>query len=451
MTLSALAEKLNGELIGNDVVFTQVSTDTRALEAGDVYLALCGKRFDGNELVDSARESGAAAAIVSAPVQVDMPTLRVADTHVALGAIANLNRRRARAKLLGLTGSQGKTTVKEMIGAILTGAAPTLITEANLNNTIGVPLTLLRLTAEHVYAVIEMGADRAGEIAFSAHISEPDFALITNAGAAHLEGFGSLQGIVAAKGEIIDAVAAGGVVILNADDANVDQWISRAGNRKTVLFSSAESQSPAACFASGLLIGKRGQVSFTLNTSIGQARIQLRLLGRHNVSNGVAAAAAAIAAGATLPQVVDGLENLMPVKGRLYPLPGVKGSSLVDDTYNANPGSFAAAIDVLATFSARRVVVAGDMKELGDESESAHRQLGEYAAAAGVDALLAVGEMSGLAAAAFGAAGRHFADKADLVDACRRMADEDTVFLIKGSRGAHMESVVNELTLNGGV
>lgn len=445
ISLSLLANKIGGKLVGSDAKFSQISTDSRTIDSGALYLALSGPNFDGNDFVDSAKRAGACAAIVSRISNLDFPMLQVEDTHAALGYLAALNRSRSTAKLIGLTGSQGKTTVKEMLGFILSQAAETLITKDNLNNTIGVPKTLLQLTAEHRYAVVEMGADRAGEVGFSASIATPDIGLITNANAAHIEGFGSLQGIVNAKGELIDGVTADGVVVLNADDQHVSDWIERAGERKVVLFSLEEKGVKADYYAQDMNLEEKGQVAFTLVTPIGEIAISMQLFGKHNIMNAVAAAAAAVEAGASLSNVQRGLNLVKPIPGRLYPQAGVNDSLLIDDSYNASPSSFFAAIDVLMSFSGNRVLVAGDMKELGEESEQSHSSVGEYAAKAGVENLWTVGEQSRLTAQAFGAKAIHFESMDELIAHCNQQASADSVFLIKGSRGAKMELVVNAL------
>ena len=447
INLSALAQKLDGELMGGDIAFSQLSTDSRTLSRGDMYLALSGDRFDGNDFVVEAITKGASGAIVSKELDIDCPMLRVPDTHAALGEIAKLNRQRSSAKVIALTGSQGKTTVKEMIHRMLSNQASTLVTHANLNNTIGVPLTLLQLNEKHGFAVIEMGANRAGEIAFSADKALPNIALITNASSAHIEGFGSLQGIVEAKGEIIDSVSPQGTVILNLMDPNANQWIERAKSRRVVLFSACNSNNgPVEYFASNVLMGNGGCVSFTLNSPAGKCRLSLNLLGCHNVGNAVAAASAAMEAGATLDDIQKGLANLGPIGGRLEAKCALFGSRLIDDTYNASPNSFFVAIDVLMSFSGMRVLIAGDMKELGQESASAHALVGKYAAIAGVDEFWAVGEKSRFAVQAFGDNARHFASKSDLLAACKEIASNDTVFLVKGSRDTQMETIVSELT-----
>lgn len=450
MSLAELAHRGGGQLHGPDIRFAGLSTDTRTLHTGDVYLALTGARFDGNDFVAAAAESGASGAIVSRHAQdVSLSQLVVGDTHRTLGSIAAANRERSEARVIALTGSQGKTTVKEMIGRILALGAHTLLTEANLNNTIGVPLTLLRLTAEHRYAVIEMGANAAGEIAFSAGITRPDIALITGASAAHIEGFGSLQGIVQAKGEILDRLTADDKAILNADDANVGAWVERACRCPVVLFSLENADGEAAYFAQGIQSNDRGQVAFILHTPHGSVEIGLSLLGRHSVMNAVAAAACAMEAGAGLADIKAGLEAMQAVKGRLSPMAGPAGSRLIDDTYNASPGSFKAAIDVMLSLPGERILVAGDMKELGPDSVSCHEEVGRYARDAGVDELWAVGADSRHTVNAFGERGRHFGEQKELIEHCRARAGESVIFLIKGSRGAQMDRVVSALQARG--
>lgn len=450
LTLSLLANELAGRLIGSDVEFSEVSTDTRTLSDGAVYLALKGERFNGNEFIRQARERGACGAIVSEGVSdeiaADLSLLQVADTHEALAEIARINRERGNARVIALTGSQGKTTVKEMLGSILRRSAPTLITAANLNNTIGVSLTLLQLNEQHAYAVVEMGADTAGEIAFSSRTAQADIAVITNASAAHIEGFGSLQGIVSAKGEIIDELSEDGILLLNADDQHAGVWAERAGHRRTIFFACERSES-TDYYAADIQLENEGRVSFKMVSPVGEQDISMQLLGKHNVTNALAAAGAAIEAGASLHDVAAGLAELQPIQGRLLPLQGLNGCRLIDDSYNASPSSFFAAIDVLMSFTGKKYVLAGDMKELGSDSDAAHKAVGAYAAKAGVDELWAVGEQSRLTVEAFAGKARHFEEKSQLLRACEAVANKEAVFLIKGSRGARMDTLVNDLNL----
>ena len=450
MTLSSLAQESGGELLGEDVIFSSVSTDTRSLKKGDLYLALVGENFDGNNFIDEAMRSGADSAVVSRQVTSQLPLLKVADTHVALAKLANMNRQRSAAKIIALTGSQGKTTVKEMLGSILNNSADCLTTEANFNNTIGVPLTLLKLEEQHKYAVIEMGANAAAEIAFSVSATEPDIALITNASPAHIEGFGSLQGIVRAKGEIIDGLKKNGVMVLNADDYYVSDWSARAAGKRSVRFSYENTAGDAQYFASQIMGQDDGTSSFNLHTPKGEQLLSIRFLGKHNVLNAIAASAVAMEAGASLTDIEEGLVELNPVPGRLSRLSGMNGCNLIDDSYNANPESFSAAIDVLSISPGRKILVMGDMKELGIDTDLSHRSIGSNAADAGIDGLWATGEKSKLAIDAYAGKGRHFESKEELITALMDIANPDLTILIKGSRGAKMDQVVTALKIDGG-
>ncbi|MEX0963623.1 MAG: UDP-N-acetylmuramoyl-tripeptide--D-alanyl-D-alanine ligase [Pseudohongiellaceae bacterium] len=449
MTLSQLAQEIDGDLLGEDVMFSNVSTDTRSLEKGDLYLALVGENFDGNNFIADAQSKGACGALVSRAIDSSIPLLRVDDTHCALGKLSSIARRRSTAKVVALTGSQGKTTVKEMLGSILASAGPCLATEANLNNTIGVPLTLLKIEERHQYVVIEMGANSAGEIAFSVAATKPDIALITNASPAHIEGFGSLQGIVSAKGEIIDGLQLDGVVILNADDAHVHEWVARAGQRRTVKFSYSNAAGDSHYFVSAVEELSDGTSRFNLHTPQGETSLTLGFLGRHNILNAVAASAAAIEAGATLNNVAAGLGNLDPVAGRLSRVPGMNGCSLIDDSYNASPSSFFAAIDVMSGLGGQKILIMGDMKELGADTDSAHISVGEYASKAAIDEFWATGEKSRLAIDSYAGKGRHFESKEELITELKAISNPELTVLIKGSRGAKMNDVVNALRIDG--
>jgi len=449
MTLSLLAQELGGELLGEDVVFSSVSTDTRSLKRGDLYLALVGENFDGNNFIDEAMLAGADSAVISRQVASQLPALKVTDTHVALAKLANMNRQRSAAKIIALTGSQGKTTVKEMLGSILNNSADCLTTEANFNNTIGVPLTLLKLEEQHKYAVIEMGASAAAEIAFSVCATEPDIALITNASPAHIEGFGSLQGIVTAKGEIIDGLKKDGVMVLNADDCYVSEWSARAAGKRSVRFSYENTAGDSQYFASEIIRQGDGTSSFNLHTPKGEQVLSIRFLGKHNVLNAIAASAVAMEAGASLTDIEEGLAELNPVPGRLSRLSGMNGCHLIDDSYNANPESFSAAIDVLSRFPGQKILVMGDMNELGIDTDSAHRRIGRNAAGAGIDALWATGEKSKLAIDAYADRGRYFENKEELIKALIDITNSDLTVLIKGSRCAKMDEVVTALKIDG--
>ncbi len=445
MRLAALAAELDGELIGGDAVFDAVCADTRDLRAGELFVALRGENFDGNEFAPEARRRGAAGAVVSRLSGEDLPQVLVADTGLALGRLARINRERSSARVVAVTGSQGKTTVKEMLHSILSAAGECLATRANLNNTVGVPLTLLRLEARHRFAVIEMGANRAGEIAFSAEAAQPDIALINNASMAHAEGFGGLRGVVRAKGEIIGGLRPDGTLLLNAADPSVDQWRRRGAAFRSRLFSLREVPGRSDYYAADIALDDSGRPAFTLVGPRGRLGVRLRLLGEHNIANAVAAAAAAFEAGAEPEAVRRGLEAAAPVPGRLCPVGGRDGLRVIDDSYNAAPASFRAAVDLLAALPGPRLLVAGDMLELGDRAEAMHREAGRHASSRGIEQLWAAGELCRQMVRGFGANGRHFADRRQLIGALAAALEPGWAVLVKGSRGARMDEVVAAL------
>lgn len=442
MTLSQINKVVAGHLLGSDVRFTGVSTDTRTLQANDLYVALVGDNFDGNDFVAQAFDKGACAAVVSRDTGIDRPQLRVKDTTIALGEIARLNRLASTARVVAITGSQGKTTVKEMIAAILRVDNRVLVTKGNFNNHIGVPLTLLQLDAEHDCAVIELGASGLGEIAYTVRMVQPHVAVLTNAAATHIEGFGDLDGIVRTKGEIIDGLQDGGVAVLNADDPHFGVWAARAATKRMVSFA----VDAAADYRVGeLQLDALGASHFILRSPIGDANVTLALAGKHNVRNAIAAAAASIEAGATLEAVVQGLAQVRPVTGRLSQMPGIAGAIVIDDSYNASPSSFRAAIDVLASSAGNRVLIVGDMAELGTLSEQAHIELGLYAKQCGIDALWSTGTYSALSAESFGEKARYFATQDALIRYAREHLGADDIALVKGSRSAAMDRVVEQI------
>ncbi|UTW06805.1 UDP-N-acetylmuramoyl-tripeptide--D-alanyl-D-alanine ligase [Pseudomonas benzenivorans] len=447
LRLSDVAGPLQGRLVGADCAFDAVSSDSRAIRPGQLFIALAGPRFDGHDYLAEVAAKGAVAALVQREVAgAPLPQLLVADTRLALGQLGAINRQAYGGPLAAVTGSSGKTTVKEMLASILRAAfaqrgGAVLATRGNLNNDLGAPLTLLELGPEHVAAVIELGANHVGEIAYTVALTRPQVAILTNAGTAHVGEFGGPEKIVEAKGEIIEGLGADGVAVLNLDDKAFATWQRRARGRQVLSFSLANA---AADFhASELARDARGCSAFSLHCAEGQARVQLNLLGEHNVANALAAAAAAHALGVPLVEIKAGLENLQPVKGRAVAQLATNGVRVIDDSYNANPASICAAVDILAGFSGRTVLVLGDMGELGDWAEQGHREVGGYAAGK-VDALYAVGPLMAHAVQAFGNNGRHFADQASLIDALRAESG-DTTILIKGSRSAAMEKIVAAL------
>jgi len=448
LALSQTAELLHGRHLGADVAFSSVSTDTRTLSHGDLFVALEGPNFDGHEFLAQAEEQGAIGALVSREVSTDLPRVQVKDTRVGLGELAAQWRQLSKAKLVAVTGSNGKTTVKEMIAAILQRKGATLATQGNLNNDIGLPLTLLRLQ-EEPYAVIEMGANKAGEIGYLSGIARPDVAILNNAGSAHLEGFGSPEGVARAKAEIITGLVQGGTFVFNADDQWADLWRELAGEcalRTFGLTASADvSSRPDAVEMRWDGAGFFSR--FPVFTPEGEIEIDLHLAGRHNLMNALAAIAAAQLMGAGADDICGGLASMKPVQGRLQPRAGIGGVRLIDDSYNANPDSVAAAISVLATAPAsRRFLVLGDLAELGPEAESLHEALGEQARAAGIEYLYCTGDNCRAAIRGFGEDGRHFSDQEALADALREILEPEDCVLVKGSRSARMEQVVAALS-----
>lgn len=434
--------------VSDDVVFKDVSADTRKIKAGDLFVALRGENFDGHGFIDVAAQSGAVAAVVDQPdAAVQLPQIVVKDTVDALAALALGNRNASKARFISVTGSSGKTTVREMVAAILSQMGKTLATEGNLNNHIGVPLTLFRLAPEHEFAAIELGASAMGEIAHTVRIARPDVAILTNAGEAHLEGFGSYQNIVLGKGEIIDGLSEAGTAVLNFDDPAFAQWAERAGSRTVVAVSGSgaegESEGEGADYFPSDITSGEGQQSFTAHGPQGwSCEIRLSLQGRHNVSNALMAIAATRALGASDEAVQLGLSAVQAVKGRLQTLKLNDQWTLIDDSYNANPTSMKAAISALSQHSGSRIAVLGAMAELGEGAHELHRNVAGFAKTQGIERLLVVGP---------GCEGyvEGFGDKTEVCashdDAVRRLfegpADSQTV-LVKGSRSSAMDRVV---------
>lgn len=452
MRLADAAQLAGGTLIGADRPCTSVESDTRTLAAGALFVALRGARFDGHDFLPLALERGAAGALVDAARALPpspLPLIAVADTRLALGRLGAGWRLRFAHPVIGLTGSNGKTTVKEMAAAILRaeaalrglGAAAVLATRGNRNNDLGVPLTLLELRPQqHRYAVIEMAMNHAGEIAQLARMVRPDVALITNAGSAHIENLGSRDAIAAAKGEIFEGLGAAGIAVLNADDPYLGYWRGLLGGRPVSLFGLDAAADVTAAFEAG-----PDSSRLRLRTPLGETDLRLPVPGVHNVRNALAAAAAAIAAGAGLEAIATGLGGYAGIPGRLQRRSGLGGALLIDDTYNANPDSARAAIAVLAAQPGHRILVIGDMAELGAGAPALHAEIGACARAAGVDALYALGPLSAAAAAQFGAGARHCATLEELVASVAPRLDSSCTVLVKGSRSSRMERAVDAL------
>ncbi len=432
-----------------NVACAGVSTDSRQLLPGNLFIALRGPHFDGHQFIEQARTAGAAAALVEHRQESALPQLIVPATLAALGELAAAWRARFALPVVAVTGSNGKTTVKEMLAAIFGGRASVLATRGNLNNAIGVPLTLLRLDTEHRHAVIEMGANHPGEIAYVTRIAQPTVALITNAGAAHLEGFGDVSGVARAKGEIYSGLVEDGIAVINADDNFAPLWHTLAAGRRRMTFglhAAADVSVDAQALHTRARNG-RVETQFQLLTKdYGAVDVCLPLAGRHNVMNALAAAVAALAVGMTPEDIAAGLSTLTPVAGRLQPQHGLRGALLIDDTYNANPDSLQAALDWLATCPSPRWLVLGDMGELGMEEEALHRRAGQAARAVGIARLFTCGNLSRAAAAAFGSGAEHFDTITELSAAVREQLHQDVTVLVKGSRFMRMEQAVQALS-----
>lgn len=441
MKLSDIALCTGGELIGLDADVLSFSTDTRTLQAGDLFIALPGTRTRATDLISQAAEKGAVAALTTQiDPNVGIAQVLVADTARAMGALATAWAKRfPDVRRVAITGSAGKTSTKEFTAAIFSRQAETLATFGNLNNDLGVPMTLLRLRDQHRFGVFELGANHIGEIAYTTAMVRPHAAVITNVGTAHLEGFGSREGIAQAKGEIFDGLVDDGVAIINADDEFAPYWLAKLAGRRVLRFSV---QTVADVYASNIRCGDAPQYAFDLHIDDRQVAVQLQMLGRHQVPNAVAAAALAHACGVSIDRIADGLSRARSVAGRgvLHRL--VNGSLLIDDTYNANPASMKAAIDLLSSLPARRVLVLGSMGELGDAAEAGHIEVGEYAAMKQIDALYACGPHAADYARGFGQQAQLFPDHQAMIKALAHELEGVVSILVKGSRSARMETVV---------
>ena len=443
-TLAGFAADCGGTLHGADRAFSGISTDTRTLAAGEVFVALTGPRFVASEFVGAAAAAGAAAVVIPSRQDAAIAQIVVPDTLAALTQAAAAWRRRFTLPLIGVAGSNGKTTAKEMTAAILAAAGRCLATRGNLNNHIGVPVTLLRLDPVHDFAVIEIGANHPGEVAALAEIARPDIGLVTNAGAEHLEGFGSVEGVARAEGELFAALAPQGVAVVNADDAFCGLWRGMTRARVVTFGLTAEADFHARDIATEVT-AEGFATHFTLRSPSGAIAIRMRLAGRHNVANALAAAAAAMAAGARLEQVAAGLASMRAVKGRLNFRTTRAGAWLIDDSYNANPSSMRAGIDVLADLDGRHWLAIGDMGELGEHAQAAHVEVGRYARERGIERLFATGPLAALAVEAFGAGGRWFPDAETLARELDAALSEGVSLLVKGSRSNRLERVVDAL------
>ncbi|PKH03601.1 UDP-N-acetylmuramoylalanyl-D-glutamyl-2, 6-diaminopimelate--D-alanyl-D-alanine ligase [Psychromonas sp. MB-3u-54] len=464
LTLAEIAKATAGQVINcehSKTVFNNISTDTRKIQSGDLFIALRGESFDAHQFLDKAVQLGAGALLIDQKTGIDLPCILVKDTRIALGLLASYVRQQISGlKCAAITGSNGKTTTKELLSAILCCHAgdseSVLATAGNFNNDIGLPLTLLRLTDKIRYAVVELGANHLGEIAYTAQLTKPDVALINNVMPAHLEGFGSLQGVAQAKGEIWSSLSETGIAVVNLDADFASEYLTQLKklNRRVFTFSSEGRKAQVG--ASNIEFSALGKASFELNVMLhGDPQIisiELNLAGLHNVSNALAAATMAIALGCNLKEIQAGLSVVKQVEGRVDSRQLNELVTLIDDTYNANPASVKVAIDLLQQYASAHLLILGDMAELGEFSEHEHQLIGEYAAQKGIEKLMTVGKLTFKTYQAFKQAGQgealHFADKKQLnayLENVLSAQNDKLTILVKGSRGSKMEEVVNSI------
>jgi UDP-N-acetylmuramoyl-tripeptide--D-alanyl-D-alanine ligase len=442
-SLGRVAAALGLPLPVEDPAVSSIVTDTRRLLPGSLFVALRGERYDSHDFIAQARTAGAVAAVVERPVEDPLPQLVVADARLALGLLGRARRRAWGGPVVAVTGNSGKTTVKELLAALLSRRGPTLSTRGNLNNDIGAPLTLLELDASHHQAVVELGANHLGEIAWTTTLAEPQVAVITNVTGAHLGEFGGMGRIAQAKAEILAGLPDDGVAVLNRDDAYFPVWAQLADPRPILDFGFHPS---ARVRAEALVPDPLGRYAFTLvvdGRDIGV--VQLGLLGRHNVANALAAAAAAIALGLDEEEILAGLARVAPMSGRLCLLEGIRNTQLLDDTYNANPGAVKAALDLLVALPGPHWCLLGAMGELGEESGRWHAEIGHYARELGVDVLGTLGESAAATSHAFGKGGCHFDHREALMRHVHNHLPPGASVLVKGSRSAGMERIVAAL------
>lgn len=440
MNLVEAAIALGARRIGPDVEFLSVSTDSRKVARGDLFVALKGERFNGCEFVSTAQQAGAVAALVDEPVEAGIPVLVVEDARLALGSLAAYWRSRFDIPVMAITGSNGKTTVKEMLASILCRQGEVLATRGNLNNDIGLPLTLLGLRADHRFAVVEMGMNHKGEIAYLCEIAKPGIALVNNAANAHLAGLGSVEDVALAKGEIFQGLSDDGIAVINADDAFAPLWRGLADKRRIVDFSLNGPASLTAKFTP-----REFGSEITLHTPRGEVGTRIAVPGMHNVRNALAAAAVAHACGIGNDAIASGLSSFNGVPGRMQRKVGKHGAVLVDDTYNANPDSVRAAAIWLSGMQGKKVLILGDMGELGAGAPKFHEEIGRMAKESGMDMLLTLGEASKAAAQAFGSGAAAFEDMEALASSAESLMGSGVTVLVKGSRFMKMERVVEKL------
>jgi UDP-N-acetylmuramoyl-tripeptide--D-alanyl-D-alanine ligase len=449
--LSQLAHWCEGRLLGDDVPISGISTDSRDDLHGALFVALKGERFDAHEFVAQAKANGAAALLTHRPVDSDLPTILCADTEEALGEIAAGLARTRPAVVLALTGSNGKTSVKTLLHAILLHAGKAYVNPGNRNNEIGLPLAVIDAPEDAQFAIYEMGAGKTGDIAYLTSIVTPNIALVNNIAPAHIERMGSLLGIAETKGAIYEALPDDGLAVVNVDDAFCPYFLERIAGRSVLRFGLENNADVTA----GKIVSGADGVRFELITPAGRAEVALQMPGRHNILNALAATAMALAAGAPFEAVLAGLQSARPVAGRQDGKQLANGAVLIDDSYNANPGSVLAGIAALTAACAldgrQSLLVLGDMAELGDTAVDLHAQIGTAAKSQGIAGMMTCGVLSAAASEAFGSGARHFTDRAALIAVLNGSLHGNQRLLVKGSRSSRMDEVVNALLQTYGI
>ena len=437
MSLRQASSVLGCSPLLSDIGFTGITSDSRQLIPGMLFAALSGQTFDGHDHIKQAGERGAVAALVCRNVETDLPTLQVPDVLAALGVLAGYWKKQCPARVVGITGSNGKTTVREMIASVLRQDSSVLATKGNFNNELGLPLTLFGLDKSHDYAVLELGASNPGDIAYLAEIARPDVGVITNIGPAHLEGFITVEGVAAAKGELFASLPGDGAAVINSAEPWVDMW-QEINTAETTYYFNGEGENH--------IHAREVAGETVVTTPLGEYVLVLPLPGEHNLTNALAATAVCLALDVPLIDIKAGLEAVKPVPGRLSLVSSTAGWTVIDDTYNANPASLYAALQVLASQDGEPWLVIGDMKELGADSRKMHAELGDAARSLGVRRLFALGEASSAAADAFGEMAAHFSTRESLIRALRSQLKPGVACLVKGSRSMGMEHVVSAIS-----
>lgn len=447
LSLDETADILHGFVKGNNVTFTGASNNTRTLVTDNLYIAIKGERFDGHQFVEQAKQAGACAVLVSEYVEVDLPQLLVTDTTYAMGQLAKYWREQFDIPMVGITGSCGKTTTSRMVAAILARVGKTLIPEGNLNNQFGVPLTLFRLDDTYKFAVLEMGANRGGDISYLAKLVQPDVSILTNVAPVHIDvaegiGFGSIEGVFQEKSEIFRALQESGVAIVNADDDYFSEWQKLLTEQPLLTFGF---NTRADVRAADVVMNKDLQYRFCLQTPEGEAQVHLSSLGKHNIINGLAAAAAGLALGITLTDIQQGLAEVPIVARRMIKHVLPNGAVVIDDTYNSNVKSAKAVIDMLTDYDGKKIIVLGDMTEIGAQSAVFHHQVGAYARQQGIDQLFAFGHEAIAIKEGFGDNAEHHHDVESLLSVLKPQLSEQSMTVIKGSNSVGMDRIVNAL------